>query len=65
MGKATIVLVTLAALGLGTLIGSSLVDEVEPDSVAASPVQQCSNLWDRTRTPDISECRVLVSMACN
>lgn len=30
MGKSTIVLVTLAALGLGALIGSSLVDEVEP-----------------------------------
>jgi hypothetical protein len=35
MGKSTIVLVTLAALGLGALIGSSLVDEVEPESVAA------------------------------
>lgn len=30
MGKSTIVLVTLAALGLGTLIGSSLVDNAEP-----------------------------------
>ena len=35
MGKSTIVLVTLAALGLGALIGSSLVDKVEPESVAA------------------------------
>ncbi len=35
MGKSTIVLVTLAALGLGALIGSSLVDEVESESVAA------------------------------
>jgi hypothetical protein len=37
MGKSTIVLVTLAAVGLGTLIGFSLVDEVEPvvDFVAA------------------------------
>ena len=35
MGKSTIVLVTLAALGLGALIGSSLVDEGEPESVAA------------------------------
>lgn len=35
MGKSTIVLVTLAALGLGALIGSSLVDEAEPESVAA------------------------------
>ena len=35
MGRSTIVLVTLAALGLGALIGFSLVDELEPDSVAA------------------------------
>ena len=35
MGKSTIVLVTIAALGLGALIGTSLVDEAEPESVAA------------------------------
>jgi hypothetical protein len=35
MGKSTIVLVTIAALGLGTLIGTSLVDKAEPESVAA------------------------------
>ena len=40
MGKSTIVLVTLAAVGLGTLIGFSLVDEDEPvvDSIAAEAV---------------------------
>ncbi len=35
MGKSTIVLVTIAALGLGTLIGTSLVNKAEPESVAA------------------------------
>ena len=35
MGKSTIVLVTIAALGLGALIGTSLVDKAEPESVAA------------------------------
>lgn len=35
MGKSTIVLVTIAALGLGTLIGTSLVDKADPESVAA------------------------------
>ena len=35
MGKSTIVLVTIAALGLGALIGTSLVDKADPDSVAA------------------------------
>lgn len=34
MGKSTIVLVTLAALGLGALIGTSLVDEADPETVA-------------------------------
>jgi hypothetical protein len=37
MGKSTIVLVTLAALGLGALIGSSLVDEGEPVAADAAP----------------------------
>ena len=37
MGKSTIVLVTLAALGLGALIGSSLVDEGEPVVAEAAP----------------------------
>jgi hypothetical protein len=35
MGKSTIVLVTIAALGLGALIGTSLVDKADPESVAA------------------------------
>lgn len=34
MGKSTIVLVTLAALGLGTLIGTSLVNKADPEPVA-------------------------------
>jgi hypothetical protein len=38
MGKSTIVLVTLAALGLGALIGSSLIDEEE----AGGPVGAAS-----------------------
>ena len=35
MGKSTLVLVTIAALGLGALIGTSLVDKTESESVAA------------------------------
>lgn len=51
MGKATIVLVTLAALGLGTLIGSSLVDEVEPDSVAAEAAPSFTGSVDSGGAP--------------
>lgn len=35
MGKSTIVLVTIAALGLGALIGTSLVNKADPDSEPA------------------------------
>jgi len=36
MGKSTIVLVTLAALGLGALIGSSLIDEEDVGAASAA-----------------------------
>lgn len=38
MGKSTLILVTLAALGLGALIGSSLVDEDVAGEGASAPV---------------------------